>query len=67
LVIDETDIQKPYAKSMEHLGPVRDGSTGKTGQGYSCMNVLATDVDGRDVIPLWGQLHSVRSESCGTP
>ena len=29
------------------------------------MNVLATAVDGRDVIPLWGSLYSVRSEPCG--
>jgi len=65
LVMDETDIKKPYARSMEHLGRIRDGSTGKIGQGYSCMNVLGTNVDGRDVIPLWGQLYSVRSETCG--
>jgi len=65
LVIDESDVQKRYARAMEHLGPVRDGSEGKIGRGYPCMNVLATEVDGGDVMPLWGSLYSVRSETCG--
>nr|HDM59089.1 hypothetical protein [Bacillota bacterium] len=65
LVMDESDIQKRYARSMEHLGRVRDGSEGKIGQGYSCVDIVATEVDGNDVIPLWGQLYSVRSGTCG--
>ena len=54
LVVDLSDIQKPYGRSMEHLGRVRDGSSGKTGPGYWNLNVVATDIGSRDVLPLWG-------------
>jgi hypothetical protein len=65
LVLDETDIQKRYGRSMEGLSRVRDGSEGKIGWGYHCVQVAATEANGNDVIPLWGQLYSVSSESCG--
>ena len=31
LVLDPSDIIKPYARSMEHMTRVRDGSTGRLG------------------------------------
>jgi len=65
LIVDQSDIQKPYARSMEHLGRVRDGSTGKLGSGYWNLNIVATDVDSRDVFPLWGELYSIGSPTCG--
>jgi len=59
LVVDLSDIQKPYGRSMEYLGRVRDGSSGKIGPGYWNLNVVATAVGSRDVLPLWGELYSV--------
>lgn len=65
LVIDESDLQKRYAHKMEGLWHVRDGSEKKIGWGYPLLKVLSTEVDGRDVIPLWGQLHSTRLDTSG--
>jgi hypothetical protein len=65
LIVDESDIQKRYARSMEHLGRVRDGSSGKIGNGYWNLNIVATDVGSRDVLPLWGELYSISCPRCG--
>ena len=35
LTIDPSDISKRYAKKMEYLATVRDGSTGELSDGYS--------------------------------
>ena len=59
LVVDLSDIQKPYGRSMEHLGRVRDGSSGKIGNGYWNLNIVATDIGSSDVLPLWGELYSI--------
>ena len=34
LILDLSDIAKPYAKKMDYLATVRDGSTGKLVNGY---------------------------------
>lgn len=65
LVVDQSDVQKRYARSMEHLGRVRDGSSGKIGNGYWNLNIVATDVGSSDVLPLWGELYSISSPRCG--
>ena len=36
LLVDPTDINKPYAKKMQYLAPVRDGSEGRIQDGYWC-------------------------------
>ena len=36
LVVDLTDVRKPYAREMEYLAQVRDGSRGELGDGYWC-------------------------------
>jgi len=60
-----SDIQKPYGRSMEHIGRVRDGSSGKIGPGYWDLNIVATDIGSRDVFPLWGELYSISAPNCG--
>jgi len=42
LVPVQSDIQKRYGRSMEYLGRVRDGTSGKTGAGYWNLNIVAT-------------------------
>ena len=34
LVLDISDVSKPYAQRMEYLATVRDGSTGELAEGY---------------------------------
>ena len=59
MALDISDIDKPYAKRMEHLALVRDGSTGESrSSGYWLLEVLGADVEGEDIIPLYGELYS---------
>jgi len=59
IALDLSDLDKPYAKKMEHLALVRDGSTGEPrSNGYWLLEVLGADVEGEDLIPLYGELYS---------
>jgi len=59
IALDVSDLDKPYAEKMEYLALVRDGSTGETkSKGYWLMDVLGADVEGEDLIPLYGELYS---------
>ena len=60
--MDPTDISKPYARKMEHLARVRDGSTGELTRGYWCCQVVAVERDSAEVIPLYQALYSQRAE-----
>jgi len=50
LALDLSDIRKEYAKKMEHLATVRDGSTGELHQDY-----WLCDVTGAEVVRLPGR------------
>ncbi len=58
IVIDPTDIRKPYAKSMPYLAHVRDGSTGEIANGYWACTAVACEPGKRRVIPLHQRLWS---------
>jgi len=58
LAVDLGDISKPHARKMEHLARVRDGSTGQLSDGYWLCEVVAADVEGDSVTPLYGELYS---------
>ena len=51
IVIDPTDLRKPYAQAMPYLATVRDGSTGQLAQGYWCGVALACEPASRQVTP----------------
>ncbi|PJH64187.1 hypothetical protein, partial [Salmonella enterica] len=38
VIVDESDIVKPYAEKMEHLSLVRDGSKNVLEKGYTTIN-----------------------------
>jgi len=61
LVIDPSDIAKKYAKKMEYLATVRDGSEGTLAQGYWTMHVIGTHVDSKQIVPLYQRLYSVEA------
>jgi hypothetical protein len=61
LILDPSDIQKKYARKMQYLGKVRDGSEDEIGNGYWTCNVVAAEVGGSTVVPLLGQLYSCES------
>lgn len=58
IVIDPTDIRKPYARSMPYLGKVRDGSTGDIVNGYWGCVAIGCEPERRRVIPLHHRLWS---------
>jgi len=58
LIIDISDISKSYAKKMEYLSWVRDGSKDDLGEGYWTMQVIAGQAGRSEVIPLYHRLYS---------
>lgn len=61
LVIDPTDISKPYARKMEYLARVRDGSDGRIRDGYWCCQVVAARRSSAQVLPLYQELYSQKA------
>ena len=61
LVVDPTDISKPYASKMQYLARVRDGSDGGIRDGYWCCQVVATRRASREVLPLYQELYSQKA------
>jgi hypothetical protein len=58
LVLDISDITKPYAEKMEYLATVRDGSTGELAEGYWTCSVIGCEEGERRIVPLYQALHS---------
>jgi hypothetical protein len=59
IALDISDIDKLYGRKRENLALVRDGSTGELrSNGYWLLEVLGADVEGEDLIPLYGELYS---------
>jgi len=61
LILDISDLSKKYAKRMEHMARVRDGSEKSEGRGYWTLEVIGTEVANPRVIPLYGRLYSHRA------
>jgi hypothetical protein len=58
LVLDLSDIAKPYARKMEHLARVRDGSKKELADGYWLCQVIGVEEGGSEIAPLYGDLYS---------
>jgi len=61
IAIDPGDLRKKYAKKMEFLGRVRDGSEHEIGEGYPLCKAVATDIESHQVIPLYCEAYSFLS------
>jgi hypothetical protein len=62
IAIDPGDIRKRYAKKMDFLGKVYDGSENEIGTGYHVCKVVATDIESKKVIPLYCEAYSHLAE-----
>lgn len=62
LCLDLSDIRKEYAKKMEYLAPVYDGSTGEVHDGYWLCDITAAEVNGSEIVPLYQKLYSAEAE-----
>ena len=63
LALDLGDVRKNYAKKMEYLGQVHDGSTDEIVPGYWLCEVIAADPYAEKVSPLYGELYAQKAES----
>lgn len=61
LIVDPTDLRKPYAQAMPFLARVRDGSTGELVNGYWSGVALACEPQSRRVLPLMQRLWSAEA------
>lgn len=64
LILDLSDIAKPYAKDMEFLDRVRDGSRGELADGYWTCQVIASELGRPEIIPLYSRLYSFLAPDC---
>jgi len=60
--IDPGDIKKPYAKAMENLCGVWDGSESKGAQGYHLCQVTAANLEHNKIVPLYCEAWSSKEK-----
>lgn len=58
IAIDPGDIMKPYAKAMENLCGIYDGSEGEGATGYHLCQVTAANLEHNKVVPLYCEAFS---------
>lgn len=58
IAIDPGDIMKPYAKAMEKLCGIWDGSEGEKAQGYHLCQVTAANLEHNKIVPLYCEAYS---------
>lgn len=61
LIIDPSDITKKYAKKMEYLATVRDGSEHELSNGYWTLHIVGTELESNKIVPLYQRLWSCDS------
>lgn len=62
LIVDLSDLIKKYARKMENLAEVRDGSEKKRGNGYWLCEAVGAQVGSSQIIPLAQSLWSQEAE-----
>ena len=60
LIVDPGDLSKKYARKMEYLGTVRDGSEGTLAQGYWTLHIAGCEVGSEGMVPLYQHLWSTQ-------
>ncbi len=62
IALDPGDIRKKYARKMEYLCGIHDGSENEVGNGYWLCKCVAADIEHRHVIPLFCEAWSQEAE-----
>jgi hypothetical protein len=62
IAIDPGDIMKPYAKAMENLCGIYDGSQGEGATGYYLCQVTAANLEHNKVVPLYCEAFSSKEK-----
>lgn len=58
IAIDPGDIMKPYAKAMEHLCGIYDGSEHEMAKGYHLCQVTGANLQHNKIVPLYSEAFS---------
>lgn len=59
LILDLSDLTKKYARKMQYLARVRDGSEGgELSDGYWTTQVVAAELGSQQIVPLYQELYS---------
>jgi len=58
VIVDNSDITKPYGEKLEALGRVHDGSKGVTEKGYLTTNITVATSKTKQPLPLYSHLFS---------
>lgn len=68
IIVDESDIEKPYAKKMEGCKLVHNGSKGTRTKGYNLLNMVACveNEEGYNLLPISSDLISTSLEPDST-
>jgi len=61
LIVDPSDLSKPYAEKMEYLARVRDGSKKELANGYWLCQVVGVECGGHEIVPLVNRLWSQKA------
>lgn len=61
LVLDLSDITKPYVERMEHHARVHDGSSGAIADGYRLAHVVGVENEDNAIVPLYAALWSQKA------
>src|SRR5690625_2905477 len=64
VIVDHSEIIKPFSHKLEALGQVRDGSTGKIEKGYWKMNMIGVTENKKHPIPIYSHLYSSTEDGC---
>jgi hypothetical protein len=62
LCLDLSDIRKAYAKKMEYLATVHDGSTGEMHPGYWLCDITGAEMNGSEIVPLYQKMYSAEAK-----
>lgn len=62
IAIDPGDIMKPYAKAMENLCGIYDGSAHEKARGYHLCQVTAANLEHNKIVPLYSEAFSSEEE-----
>lgn len=61
LCLDLSDIRKEYAKKMEYLAMVHDGSRGEMHPGYWLCEITGAEMNGSEIVPLYQKMYSAEA------
>ena len=61
LILDLSDITKPYAEKMQYMAQVRDGSNSVIGDGYWTVQVVGAECGEKQITPLYHELYSQKA------